>query len=55
MLNTGMILGLVRHGLTLAGGYLVSKGHLDIEAAETISGALLAIIGSLWSIKSKKV
>jgi hypothetical protein len=53
MLNTAMILGLVRHVLTLGGGYLAAKGHLDPGAVDTVVGAILAIVGAGWSIKSK--
>ena len=54
-MNTAMILGLVRHGLTLAGGYLVAKGHLDAGSVDTVVGAVITLIGAGWSIQSKKV
>jgi uncharacterized protein YaaW (UPF0174 family) len=54
MLNQAMILGLVRHGLTLAGGYLAAKGLLDPASVDTVVGALLTIAGAGWSIHSKK-
>lgn len=54
MLNQAMILGLVRHGLTLAGGYLAAKGHLDPASVDVVVGAILTIVGAGWSIKSKQ-
>jgi hypothetical protein len=53
-MNSAVIFGLVRHVLTLAGGYLVAKGHLDPETSETIIGALITLLGAGWSITSKK-
>lgn len=53
-MNSAVIFGLVRHVLTLAGGYLVAKGHLDTASVETIVGALITLLGAGWSITSKK-
>jgi hypothetical protein len=53
-MNPAVIFGLVRHVLTLAGGYFVAKGQLDPETAETIIGAIATLIGAGWSITSKK-
>lgn len=44
------ILGLIRHSLTFAGGVLIMKGIIDPTVYETISGALLTLIGSVWSV-----
>jgi hypothetical protein len=54
MLNNAMVLGLVRHALTLLGGYLAAKGLLDPANVDTIVGAVLTIVGAGWSIKSKQ-
>lgn len=53
-MNTAMILGLARHVLTMAGGYLAAKGLLDPTAVDTVVGALLTIAGAGWSLHSKK-
>jgi flagellar motor component MotA len=53
-MNTAMILGLVRHGLTLLGGYLAAKGHLDPANVDVVVGAVLTIVGAGWSVQSKK-
>lgn len=48
-----MILGLVRHILTLVGGYYVSRGTIDQSTADTAIGALTALAGVSWSIHDK--
>ena len=51
MINS--ILGLVRHGLTFAGGYLVSSGLLDAAGLENAVGAAITLLGIAWSIYDK--
>lgn len=53
MFNTA-ILGIARHLLTIAGGYLVAQGALDAAAAETLIGAGVAIVGVAWSVLEKR-
>jgi hypothetical protein len=48
-----MILGIVRHILTLVGGGFVAKGHIDASTAETVVGALISLSGVAWSILEK--
>lgn len=48
------ILGIVRHALTFAGGYIVAKGLVDQAQFAEIAGAAMTLIGSIWSIASKK-
>lgn len=45
-------LGLIRHLLTFAGGYLVAKGLLDEATMNEIAGAAMTIIGGIWSTLS---
>lgn len=52
-MNQEILLGLVRHVLTTAGGILVTKGYADSSAVETGSAALVTLIGVLWSIAHK--
>lgn len=54
MFNTAMALGLVRHVLTTAAGYLAAKGFVSPDQTETIVSALLALAGVGWSFQSKK-
>ena len=53
-MNVAIVLGLVRHILTIAGGFLVSSGTLDQPDVETGVGAILTISGIAWSIFDKK-
>ncbi len=47
--------GLIRHALTVAGGALAAKGFAVGDSdIEVLSGALLAIVGVLWSVWSKR-
>jgi uncharacterized membrane protein len=53
-MNKDIILGIVRHVLTIGAGVLVTKGLTDSAGAETIVGSLVGIVGVVWSIFSKK-
>jgi hypothetical protein len=48
------ILGVVRHVLTFAGGYIAAKGIIDQAIVNEAVGALMTIIGIGWSIAQKK-
>ena len=48
------ILGLIRHTLTFVGGALVAKGLVDDVAFQEILGAVMTLVGTTWSILSKK-
>lgn len=48
-----MILGIVRHALTFAGGVLVMKGYVQEQTATELSGAFLTLFGGVWSIIEK--
>jgi len=51
-MNKTQILGIIRHVLTFGAGFLVASGKLDLNGAETIIGAALALVGSVWSVIS---
>jgi hypothetical protein len=53
-MNKEKVLGIVRHILTFAGGYVVAKGLVDGQQIEEIVGAVVTIIGAAWSVLSKK-
>jgi hypothetical protein len=53
-MNNDILLGLVRHVLTALGGVLVTKGTIDQSTAETVTGGVVAIIGAIWSVVTKK-
>lgn len=45
---------LVRHGLGLAAGALLSNGTVTADQVNTTAGAVTAIVVVLWSILQKK-
>lgn len=47
------ILGLIRHILTFAGGYAVTEGWVAQDDVTTGVGAIVTIIGIVWSALSK--
>lgn len=52
-MNKDQILGIIRHVLTFAGGFLVVSGKIDESTLIEGVGATLALIGILWSIIDK--
>ncbi len=52
-MNKEQILGLVRHVLTFVGGYLITKGVIDETISTEAIGAIITLIGSVWSVASK--
>jgi hypothetical protein len=48
-----IVIGLLRHLLTLGGGYLVKSGLVDSEQLTTGVGAVVAIVGIVWSVVAK--
>ena len=47
------VMGIIRHVITFAGGYLVSRGKLSPTDAETIAGIVASIAGVAWSFLAK--
>jgi hypothetical protein len=52
---TPAVMGIARHLLTIAGGFLVARGSLDPQDAETLVGAGMAIAGVAWSLAEKRL
>ena len=52
---TPIIAGLIRHALTTAGGALVTHGALSTDEMSAAIGAVITLIGIVWSALSKKV
>lgn len=48
------ITGLLRHILTFVGGYLVTAGIIDEAMLTEVVGAIITIVGFVWSWKAKK-
>lgn len=53
-MNKEQVLGLVRHALTFVGGIMITKGLLDAATSTEIIGAVMTLIGSAWSVMTKK-
>jgi hypothetical protein len=47
-------LGIIRHVLTFGGGLIVAKGWADNGTVETIVGAVVTLVGAVWSIIQKR-
>jgi len=52
-MNQDQVTGIIRHGLTFVGGYLIAKGIVDDGTVAEVSGLLLAAVGTIWSIVTK--
>lgn len=48
-----VVLGVIRHSLTFAGGILVAKGILEHGLLTEIVGGVMTAIGGIWSVISK--
>ena len=53
-MNKKVILAIVRHTLTFLGGVLIAKGTIDEATAQELSGAILTLVGGIWSVLDKK-
>lgn len=51
-MNREQVLGFVRHFLTFGGGLIVAKGYTDESTMVQMVGALITLIGGVWSIMS---
>ena len=48
-----IILGVLRHTLTFAGGILVAKGLLEQGVLAEIIGGVMTVVGGIWSVIDK--
>jgi hypothetical protein len=46
--------GLIRHSLTFVGGILITRGIIDEATATEIIGLVMTLVGTIWSVISKK-
>lgn len=53
-MNKQSILGIVRHILTFAGGYIAAKGIVDQAMVNEAIGAIMTIAGIAWSVAEKR-
>src|SRR5688572_1005325 len=52
-MNQEMLLAMVRHVLTFGSGFLVAKGYIKGEYADTLVTSLVGIAGVVWSLTNK--
>lgn len=52
-LTKEQILGILRHVLTFGGGILVMKGLVDESTWAEITGGVITLVGSVWSVVEK--
>lgn len=52
-LTKEQVLGIVRHAMTFVGGILIAKGLMDEGVVTEITGAILTLVGSIWSVVEK--
>lgn len=48
------ILGIVRHFLTFVGGIVIVKGYMDDTVVTEVTGAVMTLVGAVWSVFDKK-
>lgn len=53
-MNMESVLGIVRHALTFGAGLLVAKGYIAETEVVAIVGALVLLIGTVWSVFNKR-
>ena len=49
-----IVFGIIRHTLTFVGGILVLKGVLDEATLSEITGAIITLVGGIWSVLEKR-
>lgn len=47
------VAGLVRHGLTFAGGLLIATGVISEGWVQELSGGIMTLFGAVWSFVAK--
>ena len=52
-LSKEQLLGLVRHALTFVGGLLIMNGLVSETMISELSGAIMTLVGGIWSVVNK--
>lgn len=53
-MNVEIIKSVARHALTFGGGFIVQAGLIDNGQLDLVTGALVTIVGVVWSIYEKR-
>ena len=48
------IFGVIRHVFTAVGGIVIAQGYISDSVYTELSGAVLTLVGVIWSIVTKK-
>jgi hypothetical protein len=48
------IKSVIRHGLSFGGGFLVAKGFLSADQVNELAGAIITVMGIVWSIRKNR-
>ena len=52
-LTKEQVIGIIRHSLTFVGGLLLMKGIVDEATLSEITGGVLSLVGTIWSVVEK--
>lgn len=52
-MNKEQIFGVIRHTFTAIGGIVVAQGYVSDSLFAELSGAVLTLVGVVWSILAK--
>jgi len=50
-----IVTGIVRHGATAIGGFLLHAGYISSSQSDAVSGALVILLGVVASVAQKKL
>lgn len=53
-MSKDVVLGQIRHLLTFVGGFALARGLVDETSLQEAIGAVLTIVGVIWSAKQKQ-
>jgi len=53
MMKKNQWIAIIRHTLTFLGGVLITQGVLDEKMAIELSGAVITLVGGIWSVIDK--
>jgi hypothetical protein len=52
-LTKEQVIGIIRHSMTFVGGLLLMKGIVDEALLSELTGGIITLVGTIWSIVEK--
>jgi hypothetical protein len=52
-LTKEQVIGIIRHSMTFIGGLLLMKGIVDEALLSELTGGIITLVGTIWSIVEK--